>query len=85
MESNLVRRRREFWQHDTAKIGSLLLDALALERQLSAQVFRRPDDDLLRRWQNCRRTLNALIKDYVRAVSRYRVLVKASYKRRIGS
>ena len=85
MESNRAVRRREFWKHDTAKIGNLLLDALALDRQLSAQLFRRPNDDLLRRWQNCRRTLNRLIKDYTVAVSRYRILVKVSYRKRIRS
>jgi hypothetical protein len=85
MGSNRVRTRSEFWKHDTAKTGALLLDVLALERQLSSQLSRRPSDDLLKRWQNCRGILTRLITDYSLAIARYRTLVKASYTKRIRS
>jgi len=85
MGSNRVKRRIEFWKHDAAKIGTLLLDALALERQLSSQLSRRHSDDLLKRWKNCRGTLARLIKDYSLAIARYRTLVRASYTKCIRS
>lgn len=81
MESNRAKRRSEFWKKDSARIGTLLLDTLALERQLSAQLSRRPGDDLLRRWQYCQRTVNRLVKDYTLSLSRYRMLLAASYPR----
>lgn len=85
MGMNRASRRREFWKHDSAKIGTLLLDALALERQLSSQLSRRPSDDLLKQWKTCRRTLSRLLKDYAMAVSKYRILAKASYTKRLRS
>ena len=76
MGSNRARRRRELWKQETVQIGNLLLDAIALERYLASHLLRKPTDDLLRRRQTCRRTLNRLVKDYTKAVARYRILVK---------
>ena len=83
MGSNRARRQQELWNRETLAVGNLLLDALALERYLAARSFHHSTNDLLRQWKHCRRTVNQLVTDYIRAIAQYRILVKRSYRVRV--
>ena len=79
MISNRAKRRREVKRKQMSSIGNLLLDAIALGRQFEYEYSRRPNEELLRKRQNCRRAVARLVHDYALALVRYRRVVKSSF------
>lgn len=83
MRSNRAQRKHELLSREVTRTGNLLLDALALERELRQLYERKPSGEGLRKWRNFRRALDFLVEDYVRAVARYRRTVKSIFLREV--
>ncbi len=73
-------RRYEVARRRTIDIGKLLMDALALERELRELYRHHPSDERLRKWKKFRRGVECVVEDYLRGVARYRRATKSAFR-----